>query len=60
MKIKDLKEWFANIPVEFDELDIQDIDVDHTRPVDILNLVELSNGRANIKTLFLKKRYNKK
>lgn len=60
MKIKELKKWFIEIPEEFDDLDIEAIDIDHTRDTEILNLVEKNGNKAVIKSLYRKPKYIKK
>ena len=57
MTIKKLKEWFKNIPEEFDDIEIEAIDIDYTRGTDILNLVVKTNSKAVIKSLYRKPTY---
>lgn len=57
MTIKELKEWFKAIPDKFDDIEIEAIDIDHTRNTDILNLVVKVDGKAVIKSLYREPNY---
>ena len=57
MKVKELKEWFKNIPVEFDNATIENIDIDYTGTIDILNLILKKQDKAIIKSLYRKPNY---